>query len=39
MTDHDEVVTALKRDMLVIRWMMGFVLAMQVALFAKAFIH
>ncbi len=32
-------VTTLKVDSAVMKWMLGFVLAMQVALFVKAFIH
>jgi len=35
--DHD--VSALKTDMSVMKWMMGFVLALQVAIFVKLFIH
>jgi hypothetical protein len=35
--DHD--VSALKSDMSVMKWMMGFVLAFQVAIFVRLFIH
>jgi len=35
--DHD--VTSLKSDMSVMKWMMGFTLAFQVAIFAKLFVH
>jgi hypothetical protein len=35
--DHD--VSALKSDMSVMKWMMGFVLAFQVAIFIRLFIH
>ena len=36
--DNDGNLSA-RRDMLVIKWMMGFVLAFQVAIFAKLFMH
>lgn len=36
---RDTDVTALKSDMSVMKWMMGFVLAFQVAIFVKLFIH
>ena len=39
LSHRDDAVAAIKREMLVIKWMMGFVLAMQVAVFAKVFIH
>jgi hypothetical protein len=32
-------VTSLKSDMSLMKWMMGFVLAFQVAIFVKLFIH
>jgi hypothetical protein len=35
--DHD--VSALKSDMSVMKWMMDFVLAFQVAIFIRLFIH
>lgn len=37
LSKRDNEVSDLKRDIAVIKWMMGFVLAMQVALFLKAF--
>ena len=36
---RDQDVASLKSDMSVMKWMMGFVLAFQVAIFAKLFIH
>jgi hypothetical protein len=35
----DQDVASLKSDISVMKWMMGFVLAFQVAIFAKLFIH
>ena len=35
--DHD--VASLKADTAILKWMMGFVLAFQVAIFAKLFLH
>jgi hypothetical protein len=39
LSHRDDAVSSLKGEILVIKWMMGFVLAMQVAVFAKVFIH
>ena len=36
---RDSDVVSLKTDMSVMKWMMGFVLAFQVAIFVKLFIH
>jgi hypothetical protein len=36
---RDDDVTSLKSDMTLMKWMMGFVLAFQVANFVKLFIH
>jgi hypothetical protein len=36
---RDEDVVSLSRDMTVLKWMMGFVLAFQVAIFVKQFIR
>ena len=36
---RDSDVVSLKADMTVMKWMMGFVLAFQVAIFVKLFIH
>jgi hypothetical protein len=36
---RDPDVASLKTDMSAMKWMMGFVLAFQVAIFAKLFIH
>ncbi len=36
---RDDDVTSLKSDMTLMKWMMGFVLAFQVAIFVKLFIH
>jgi len=36
---RDNDVTSLKSDMSVMKWMMGFTLAFQVAIFAKLFVH
>ncbi len=36
---RDDDVVSLKGELLVIKWMMGFVLAFQVAIFAKLFMH
>jgi len=36
---RDNDVTTLKSDMNLMKWMMGFVLAFQVAIFAKLFVH
>jgi len=34
-----EEIAPVKADLLLVKWMMGFVLAFQVAIFAKTFIH
>jgi hypothetical protein len=39
LSKRDDDVTALKADMLLLKWMMGFVLAFQIAIAAKLFIH
>ena len=36
---RDDDVTSLKSDMALMKWMMGFVLAFQVGIFVKLFIH
>lgn len=36
---RDTEIASIKTDLAVLKWMLGFVLAMQVALFVKAFIH
>ncbi len=35
---RDDDVTVLKSDMVVLKWMLGFVLAFQIAIFVKLFI-
>jgi hypothetical protein len=37
--ERDNDVAALKSDMVLMKWMMGFVLAFQVAIFARLFFH
>ncbi len=39
LNERDRDVAVLKADMSVMKWMMGFVLAFQVAIFVKLFIH
>ncbi len=39
LSTRDNDVTSLKSDMSVMKWMMGFTLAFQVAIFAKLFVH
>ncbi len=39
LSKRDDDVYSLKSELLVIKWMMGFVLAFQVAIFAKMFVH
>lgn len=39
LSKRDDDVTSIKSELLVIKWMMGFVLAFQVAIFAKLFLH
>lgn len=36
---RDDDVSTLRSELLVIKWMMGFVLAFQVAIFARLFMH
>ncbi len=39
LNETDKDVAATKNDMANMKWMMGFVLAFQVAIFAKLFLH
>lgn len=39
MSKRDDDVSTLKGDLLLIKWMMGFVLAFQVAIAVKLFLH
>jgi len=39
LSKRDEDVTSLKTDINLLKWMVGFVLAFQVALFVKLFFH
>jgi hypothetical protein len=39
LNERDNDVAALKSDMVLMKWMMGFVLAFQVAIFARLFFH
>jgi hypothetical protein len=39
LSKRDEDVISVKAELLLIKWMMGFVLAFQVAIFAKLFMH
>ncbi len=39
LSKRDEDVVSVKAELLLIKWMMGFVLAFQVAIFAKLFLH
>jgi hypothetical protein len=39
LSKRDEDVASLKTDTSILRWMIGFVLAFQVAIFAKLFLH
>ncbi|MBY6243291.1 integrase [Methylosinus sp. Sm6] len=39
LSKRDDEVSSIKGELLVIKWMMGFVLAFQVAIFAKLFMH
>lgn len=39
LSKRDDEVGSVKAELLVIKWMMGFVLAFQVAIFAKLFMH
>lgn len=38
LNERDKDVASLKSDMTIMKWMMGLVLAFQIALFAKAFL-
>jgi hypothetical protein len=39
LSKRDDDVASLKTDTSILKWMMGFVLAFQVAIFAKLFLH
>ena len=39
LSKRDDDVVSVKSELLVIKWMMGFVLAFQVAIFARLFMH
>jgi hypothetical protein len=39
LTKNDDRLAKIEGELLVIKWMMGFVLAFQVAIFAKLFLH
>jgi hypothetical protein len=39
LSERDKDVSSIKGELLVIKWMMGFVLAFQVAIFARLFMH
>ena len=39
LSKRDDDVSSVKSELLLIKWMMGFVLAFQVAIFAKLFLH
>ena len=39
LSKRDDEVASVKGELLVIKWMMGFVLAFQVAIFGKLFLH
>ena len=39
LSKRDDDVSTLKSDMALMKWMMGFVLAFQVGIFVKLFIH
>ncbi len=39
LSKRDDDVASLKSDMAIMKWMMGFVLAFQVAIFIKMFMH
>lgn len=36
---RDDDVTSIRSELLLLKWMMGFVLAFQVAIFARLFLH
>ncbi len=39
LSKRDDEVVSVKSELVLIKWMMGFVLAFQVAIFAKLFLH
>lgn len=39
LSKRDDGVASLKTDTVILKWMMGFVLAFQVAIFANLFLH
>ncbi len=39
LSKRDDDVTSIKGEFLILRWMMGFVLAFQIAIFVKMFMH
>ncbi len=39
LSKRDDDVSSLKGELLVLKWMMGFVLAFQIAVFARLFLH
>ena len=39
LSKRDDDLASLKTDTAILKWMMGFVLAFQVAIFAKLFLH
>jgi len=39
LSKRDDDVHSLKSDMVLMKWMLGFVLAFQVAIFVKLFVH
>ena len=39
LSKRDDDVSSLKGELLVLKWMMGFVLAFQIAIFARLFLH
>lgn len=39
LSKRDDDVTSVRSELTVIKWMMGFVLAFQVAIFVKLFLH
>jgi len=39
LSKRDDELYAMKTDLLLVKWMLGFVLAFQVAMFTKMFLH
>jgi hypothetical protein len=39
LSERDDEVVSIKGEFLVLKWMMGFVLAFQIAIFVKMFMH